>query len=119
MASCDQLEWAWVDSCYIDKTSSAELSGAINSMFRWYRDTKVCYAYLSDVSVPWDRTLRVMMMQDFRSSKWFTRGWTLQELLAPDELKFFDKDVCIARVLCLQVYFHAKWKRFEIQETAL
>ncbi|KAH8755622.1 hypothetical protein F5882DRAFT_482080 [Hyaloscypha sp. PMI_1271] len=90
MASRDQLEWAWVDSCCIDKTSSAELSEAINSMFRWYRDAEVCYAYLSDVWGPLEPGL--MMMGDFRSSKWFTRGWTLQELLAPDELKFFNKD---------------------------
>jgi hypothetical protein len=111
MASRDQLEWAWVDSCCIDKTSSAELSEAINSMFRWYRDAEVCYAYLSDVSGPLNGTPGVKMqdfssskkMLDFRSSKWFTRGWTLQELLAPDEMKFFDKDVCIAQVPCLQV----------------
>jgi hypothetical protein len=103
MASRDQLEWAWVDSCCIDKTSSAELSEAINSMFCWYRDAEVRYAYLSDVSGYMKYTKQGMMTQDFRSSKWFTRGWTLQELLAPDELKFFNEDVCISRVLCLQV----------------
>jgi hypothetical protein len=102
-ASRDQLEWAWVDSRRIDKTSSAELSEAINSMFRWYRDAEVCYVYLSDVSGPLEWKTELNMMEDFRSSKWFTRGWTLQELLAPDELKFFNKDVCIARALCLQV----------------
>jgi hypothetical protein len=69
--------------------SSSELSEAINSMFRWYRDAEVCYVYLSDVSGPLEEASN---MDTFRLSKWFTRGWTLQELLAPDELKFFDKD---------------------------
>jgi hypothetical protein len=45
----DQLLWVWVDTCCIDKTSSAELSEAINSMFRWYESAEVCYAYLQDV----------------------------------------------------------------------
>jgi hypothetical protein len=89
LAMDDNLEWAWIDSCCIDKTSSAELSEAINSMFRWYRDAEICYAYLSDVSAPLTKSDN---MDAFRFSKWFTRGWTLQELLAPDELTFFDKD---------------------------
>jgi hypothetical protein len=89
LAIDDKLDWAWIDSCCIDKTSSAELSEAINSMFRWYRDAEICYAYLSDVSGPLERANN---MDAFRFSKWFTRGWTLQELLAPDELTFFDKD---------------------------
>jgi Heterokaryon incompatibility protein (HET) len=89
LALDEGLEWAWIDSCCIDKTSSSELSEAINSMFRWYRDAEICYAYLSDVSVPLEE---VTNMDAFRFSKWFTRGWTLQELLAPEELKFFDKD---------------------------
>jgi hypothetical protein len=46
----DDLEYFWVDSCCIDKSSSAELQEAINSMFRWYRDAAKCYVYLSDVS---------------------------------------------------------------------
>lgn len=91
LALHDKLEWVWIDSCCIDKSSSAELSEAINSMFRWYRDAEVCYTFLSDVSGPLDERRN---MAGFRSSKWFTRGWTLQELLAPDELRFFDKNVC-------------------------
>jgi len=71
-----------VDSCCIDKSSSAELSEAINSMFKWYQDAQVCYAYLSDVE---ERS-------EFAKSQWFTRGWTLQELLAPEFLIFYDKD---------------------------
>ncbi len=65
-----------------------ELSEAINSMFRWYQDAEVCYAYLSDVvESPTDLIKEI----GFRKSKWFTRGWTLQELLAPDELVFLDR----------------------------
>ena len=89
LALRDKLDWAWIDTCCIDKTSSAELSEAINSMFRWYRDAEVCYAYLSDVSGPLEEGKNI---NNFRSSQWFTRGWTLQELLAPDELMFLDKD---------------------------
>lgn len=87
LAMGDKMEYVWVDSCCIDKTSSAELSEAINSMFRWYRDAGICYAYLSDVSGPLEKANN---KDAFRFSKWFTRGWTLQELLAPDDLTFFD-----------------------------
>lgn len=78
-----QLPWVWIDTCCIDKTSSAELSEAINSMFRWYKDAWVCFAFLSDI----DGTSAT-----FQRSRWFTRGWTLQELLAPEDLVFFDQD---------------------------
>jgi hypothetical protein len=80
----------WIDSCCIDKTSSAELSEAINSMFQWHRKAQVCYAYLSDVSEgienpPYHRD------SEFRRSLWFTRGWTLQELLAPEIVIFYNR----------------------------
>ncbi|OAL54644.1 hypothetical protein IQ07DRAFT_500120 [Pyrenochaeta sp. DS3sAY3a] len=78
-----QLPWVWIDTCCIDKTSSAELSEAINSMFKWYRDALICFAFLSDM----DGTPAT-----FQSSRWFRRGWTLQELLAPKDLVFFDRD---------------------------
>ena len=84
----DGLEWVWIDTCCIDKSSSAELSEAINSMFNWYREADVCYAYLSDVPTGSDLYLRD---GHFRCSKWFTRGWTLQELLAPGNLIFFNR----------------------------
>ncbi|PMD24631.1 HET-domain-containing protein [Hyaloscypha hepaticicola] len=84
-AIIDGYKWIWVDSCCIDKTSSAELSEAINSMFNWYRDSEVCYAYLSDVVSIQEEAL------GFGTSKWFTRGWTLQELLAPKKLGFFNQ----------------------------
>ncbi|EXJ83998.1 hypothetical protein A1O3_04665 [Capronia epimyces CBS 606.96] len=80
------LDYVWVDTCCIDKSSSAELSEAINSMFRWYRDAKVCFAYLEDVD-----TLGRLGPRALEKSRWFTRGWTLQELLAPDNILFFGK----------------------------
>lgn len=84
-ARIDKYKYAWVDTCCIDKSSSAELTEAINSMFKWYRGAGVCYAFLSDVSkAEFDST--------FSKSRWFTRGWTLQELIAPDDVVFFDRD---------------------------
>ncbi|KAI0350690.1 HET-domain-containing protein [Trametes cingulata] len=80
--------WVWIDSCCIDKTSSAELSEAINAMYRWYADAHVCYAYLADVS---DQEDPRRVSSTFRRSKWFTRGWTLQELIAPRFLVFLSK----------------------------
>lgn len=88
------LEYFWVDTCCIDKTSSAELQESINSMFRWYRDAAVCYVYLADVSVsaPDDRASPPSWELTFRRSKWFTRGWTLQELIAPKSVEFFSEE---------------------------
>jgi hypothetical protein len=84
----DKLEYVWVDTCCIDKTSSAELSEAINSMFRWYKNAKVCYVYLADVPSSSDPKDLV----SFKSSRWFTRGWTLQELIAPGNIVFYTKE---------------------------
>ena len=81
------LEWVWIDTCCIDKKSSAELSEAINSMFQWYKRSRVCYAYLSSVD---DGPQRIQKQQ-FRQSPWFTRGWTLQELIAPEYVYFLDR----------------------------
>jgi hypothetical protein len=92
-AKKDKLDWAWTDTCCIDKSSSTELTEAINSMFQWYRNADICYAYLSDVvedSEQGDREEGRQTIQLFSSSKWFTRGWTLQELLAPKEVRFFN-----------------------------
>lgn len=79
----------WIDSCCIDKSSSAELSEAINSMFKWYQRAHVCYIYLSDVR---SNQNPHSWPSDFRNSQWFTRGWTLQELLAPEFVEFFDQN---------------------------
>jgi hypothetical protein len=81
-----------MDTCCIDKSSSAELSEAINSMFAWYRHSRICYAYLSDVPSLDDLSLHREENSAFRLSKWFTRGWTLQELLAPVYLVFYDQE---------------------------
>jgi hypothetical protein len=83
-------QFIWMDTCCIDKSSSAELSEAINSMFKWYRKAAVCYAYLCDVPsliIPEPAD----WLHGFRISEWFTRGWTLQELLAPRNLIFVSK----------------------------
>ncbi|KAJ4286524.1 hypothetical protein N0V90_013224 [Kalmusia sp. IMI 367209] len=87
-AANDGLEFFWIDTCCIDKSSSAELSEAINSMFRWYRDAAICYAYLSDVSISGSAKID----QSFQKSRWFSRGWTLQELLAPRRVDFFSME---------------------------
>jgi tetratricopeptide (TPR) repeat protein len=87
-AKRDELEWAWVDTCCIDKTSSAELTEAINSMHVWYSNSNKCYAYLRDVP-PGDDPFPVESY--FRRSRWFTRGWTLQELVAPREVGFYHE----------------------------
>lgn len=95
-AARDGLEYFWVDTCCIDKTSSAVLSEAIISMFRWYRDAAKCYVYLADVLQPaFDINGRFNQLSyelAFQESRWFSRGWTLQELLAPRTVQFFSKN---------------------------
>jgi hypothetical protein len=114
-AAKDGLEYAWVDTCCIDKSSSAELSEAINSMYSWYQKSAICYAYLSDVSrdellkegvimdnlcgYTSDEDTDVMRIVDheylvraFTDARWFSRGWTLQELIAPRVLTFFSSE---------------------------
>jgi hypothetical protein len=95
-AAADGLEYFWVDTCCIDKATSDELSMAINSMFRWYQRAASCYVHLTDVSVPEEVTdaeaFRRSWEQAFRRSRWFTRGWTLQELLAPASVEFFSRE---------------------------
>ncbi|OBT40309.1 hypothetical protein VE00_10431, partial [Pseudogymnoascus sp. WSF 3629] len=94
----DRLQYFWIDTCCIDKSNSTELAEAINSMFRWYQNAAKCYVYLSDVSTrerkASDRFSECTWESAFRSSRWFTRGWTLQELLAPgpDSVEFFSQE---------------------------
>lgn len=87
-ALADGFEYAWVDTCCIDKTSSAELSEAINSMFQWYMKAEVCYAYIADYAA---KRNEIVPDERFAKSRWFTRGWTLQELIAPAHIIFFDQ----------------------------
>jgi hypothetical protein len=93
-ARCDDLQYIWVDTCCIDKSSSAELTEAINSMFRWYREAAKCYVYLSDVLKgnydEHDHLPRSIWKSAFRGSRWFARGWTLQELIAPTSVEFYS-----------------------------
>ena len=97
--SCEQAqanghEWLWVDTCCIDKRSSAELSEPINSMYRWYEKAKICYVYLHDVpGSSFPTASDKERYPDFNGwPEWFSRGWTLQELIAPSEVEFFNKD---------------------------
>jgi Heterokaryon incompatibility protein (HET) len=114
-AIADGFDYLWVDTCCIDKSSSAELSEAINSMFLWYKRAQVCYVHLADVTTqlldgwkdgeddisPWTAT--------FVGCRWFTRGWTLQELIAPRRLVFYTKDwrrIATKRELCQTIARH-------------
>ncbi|KAH6616119.1 heterokaryon incompatibility protein-domain-containing protein [Chaetomium sp. MPI-SDFR-AT-0129] len=85
LAVDEGLQYAWVDTCCIDKTSSAELSESINSMFTWYKYATVCFTYLADVQSTSD-TYR----PDGTASQWYFRGWTLQELVAPLYVNFYN-----------------------------
>ncbi|RYP51793.1 hypothetical protein DL768_002940 [Monosporascus sp. mg162] len=86
----DGIHFAWVDTCCIDKTSSAELSEAINSMYEWYERSKVCYAFLEDLDP--EGQIDASVNSAFKDCQWFRRGWTLQELIAPKKVEFFDKN---------------------------
>ncbi|KAF1362637.1 WD40 repeat-like protein [Lizonia empirigonia] len=95
-AQRDGLQYFWIDTCCINRANRAELSLAIQSMFRWYRNAVRCYAYLWDVSASSSETDEggnvPAWEADFRGSEWFTRGWTLQELLAPSSVDFFTRE---------------------------
>ena len=102
-AACDEakrngIQYLWVDTNCINKDSSAELSEAINSMFTWYQNSSICYVYLDDFYYQDKNSLIAL-----GDSRWFTRGWTLQELLAPRKMQFFD----------------ASWKAFGMKKTLL
>lgn len=96
LAASHGYRWIWIDTCCIDKTSSAELSEAINSMYRWYENASVCYAYIED-----DPTGLHSASSDsgknpdtwaLQNARWTTRGWTLQELIAPKVVQFYTKN---------------------------
>ena len=92
----DGLQYFWIDTCCIDKADKAEFSHAIRSMFRWYQNATKCYVYLSDVSIRKRKANTILTESTWepalRSSRWFTRGWTLQELLAPSSVEFFSQE---------------------------
>jgi hypothetical protein len=87
-AASDGFLFIWIDSCCIDKSSSAELSEALNSMYAWYQSAGTCYSFLEDVPEKSSKDFR----SRFAESRWFTRGWTLQEFLAPFHTDFFGMD---------------------------
>jgi Heterokaryon incompatibility protein (HET) len=87
LARQHRYKYVWIDTCCIDKSSSSELGEAINSMYAWYAQAAHCYVYLEDVSSHAAATFELV-----KGSRWFTRGWTLQELLAPRSLTFYAQD---------------------------
>ena len=87
----DGHQYVWIDTCYIDKRSSAELSEAINSMYRWYAESRVCYAYLEDVPGE-GLSDTIKIYEALLNSRWFTRGWTLQEMIAPYYIQFLGRN---------------------------
>jgi hypothetical protein len=95
-AQRDGLRYFWVDTCCINKADHVELQHAINSMFCWYQEAIRCYVLLTDVLNAEAATNRVPNVPawegEFRRSRWFTRGWTLQELLAPRVVSFYSRD---------------------------
>jgi hypothetical protein len=95
-ARYDSLHYFWVNTCCIDKSNNIKLAEAINSMFRWYRNAAKCYVYLPDISSPsidiGDKSDYLPWEMAFRTSRWFTRGWTLQELIPPTSVEFFSQN---------------------------
>ena len=95
-ATHDGLCHFWVDTCCINKSDATELQHAINSMFRWYRGAAKCYVFLKDVSTAKRKadsdSFESAWESSFRMSRWFTRGWTLQELLAPRVVEFYSRE---------------------------
>ncbi|KAK4173371.1 hypothetical protein QBC36DRAFT_58227 [Triangularia setosa] len=107
IARLSDINYIWIDTCCIDKTSSAELSEAINSMYRWYQNATICYAFLNDVDDGNDYDSELdpdandeqqisanirNTLRSVRHSRWFTRGWTLQELIAPTNVIFYSRN---------------------------
>ena len=84
-AASHKYKYIWLDTCCIDQKNPVELTRAINSMYRWYAEAERCFVYLYDYDLK-DKP------RDLTVSKWFTRGWTLQELIAPKAVEFFDKN---------------------------
>lgn len=90
-AARDGYGYSWIDTCCINRASEPELSEAIRSMYRWYKQAAKCYVYLSDVQFNRsDHKMATGWESAFVDSRWFSRGWTVQELLAPSIVEFFS-----------------------------
>ncbi|KAI1734988.1 HET-domain-containing protein [Xylaria scruposa] len=100
LAAAKGISYAWVDTCCIDKLHSAELSEAINSMYSYYRNARKCFIYLADVpgNSSGSRLSRTRQLCAVESSRWFTRGWTLQELIASSNREFYAEDWSLIEV---------------------
>jgi hypothetical protein len=109
-AGVDGLRYIWVDTCCIDKRNAVELSEAINSMFRWYQKATRCYVYLSDISTYRQYSQATPAWEvAFKQSRWFTRGWTLQELIAPALVDFFSREgECLGSKITLEHMIHER-----------
>jgi hypothetical protein len=97
-AKVDGLTYFWVDTCCINQSDQNELSIAIYSMFRWYQKAVKCYVYLADIYIGDrdDQSIIAATESALSKSEWFSRGWTLQELLAPEIVEFYTRDgVCL------------------------
>jgi hypothetical protein len=79
------IDWMWIGIRCVNQASDREVSEAVNSMFRWYSEAKLCLAYIRDVEDANNGS-------HFKQSEWFRRGWTLQELLAPQGILFLSRD---------------------------
>jgi hypothetical protein len=111
-AAQDRLKYFWVDTCCINKSDVIEVQHAINCMFRWYRNAAKCYVYLSDVAIQDETSDQISELpweSEFQRSRWFTRGWTLQELLAPQSVEFFSQHgVRLGDKRSLEHHIHAR-----------
>ena len=81
----DGYRWAWSDTCCIDKGTSAILSQSLTSMYSWYEEAAETLVYLADV-------LSSSQLGALTKSRWMTRAWTLQELLASKIIRFYDRE---------------------------
>ncbi|KAM7186226.1 HET domain containing protein [Rhypophila sp. PSN 637] len=92
LAAQNGFKYTWIDTCCIDKQASAELSEAINPMFYWYEKAAVCYVYLSDLTAEDDAADTPNLESALKECRWFGRGWTLQELIAPANVRFYGRN---------------------------
>ncbi|KAF7924727.1 uncharacterized protein EAE97_010678 [Botrytis byssoidea] len=124
LASEIGLMYAWVDTCFVDKSSSSELSEAINSMFAWYAGAVVCFAFLADVVKGKVEELGSQLGKEFREglsrSRWFTRGWTLQELLAPSKIVFYSRNwsPITATSVALRMFWVSRRRTTRVEDMA-